>query len=257
MADRVTDELEGGDLVPLRPCNALLQEQETHELAEQPLKRRRLHSFEDFNDSLELDDDRLELEEVVLCKTSCQREAALEPEPELQDKDAELSKDAPEGHVAHQNVRFCDHAQGALWHFRFAGQHFQVTVGKACQSSEHAARIARLCYLRFEAGDPKSTVIEYREGLLRHLATQWRAGKLQVDRYLPAPKANKVAKDPKLPKVAKVQAADAWSELLPPVSEAKKKPAEEGKKVQSWASQLGKKFSKAKLKHDPTADIFC
>merc|ERR1711897_22484 len=86
--------------------------------------------------------------------------------------------DAPAGHVSHQKVRFCDHAQGHLYHFVYNKQHFQVTLAKACNSPLHAARLARLCYLRFQAGDTKEEVVRYREAALKDLKARWARGEL-------------------------------------------------------------------------------
>eukprot|EP00927_Polykrikos_kofoidii_P081152 TRINITY_DN78309_c0_g1_i1.p1 TRINITY_DN78309_c0_g1~~TRINITY_DN78309_c0_g1_i1.p1 ORF type:complete len:208 (+),score=41.17 TRINITY_DN78309_c0_g1_i1:65-688(+) len=80
-----------------------------------------------------------------------------------------LRDDAPEGHIAHSAVKFLAHKQGHLYTFTYNKEHFQVTVGHACNSYEHAARIARLCYVRFEAGDTKRKVTAYRAKLLRVL----------------------------------------------------------------------------------------
>uniref|UniRef100_A0A7S0FAH3 Uncharacterized protein n=1 Tax=Pyrodinium bahamense TaxID=73915 RepID=A0A7S0FAH3_9DINO len=138
----------------------------------------------------------------------------------------EQEEDAPQGHPAYSRVRFCDHPQGHLYHFKYGDEHFQVTLGRACNSAAHAARIARLCYLRFEAGDSKEDVKAFRDRLLRELAARWDTNK------------------------------DASHEREGGAQRpAKRRKRLDGAVGTTWASQLGSRFSKMKKLMDPFADI--
>mmetsp|Transcript_54326 Transcript_54326/g.129458 ORF Transcript_54326/g.129458 Transcript_54326/m.129458 type:complete len:260 (+) Transcript_54326:111-890(+) len=127
--------------------------------------------------------------------------------------------DAPPGHPAHSQVRFCPHSQGHLYEFKYKGQHVQVTVGKACNSPEDAARIARLCYMKFEEGISKEEVIKYRNGLLKELEMSW------------SNKAMPVKND---------GSASSSAALTG------KRRRNDGAVGASWASQLGSRWSKAR-----------
>eukprot|EP00401_Gymnodinium_catenatum_P064311 CAMPEP_0117468970 /NCGR_PEP_ID=MMETSP0784-20121206/6452_1 /TAXON_ID=39447 /ORGANISM="" /LENGTH=674 /DNA_ID=CAMNT_0005262999 /DNA_START=127 /DNA_END=2150 /DNA_ORIENTATION=- len=77
-------------------------------------------------------------------------------------------EDAPADSVAHKAVKFQNGTNGRF-QFTFKApdgtrSEFQTTV-KAAGSQEEAGRIARLCYCRFEAGDPKIKVATYRNSL--------------------------------------------------------------------------------------------
>eukprot|EP00746_Dinoflagellata_sp_MGD_P123628 gnl/MRDRNA2_/MRDRNA2_58255_c0_seq1.p1 gnl/MRDRNA2_/MRDRNA2_58255_c0~~gnl/MRDRNA2_/MRDRNA2_58255_c0_seq1.p1 ORF type:complete len:728 (+),score=138.76 gnl/MRDRNA2_/MRDRNA2_58255_c0_seq1:154-2184(+) len=81
-----------------------------------------------------------------------------------------LPEDAPPGHVAHTKVRSAG-KNGAVA-FTWKDKHFQTTV-KACGGSAHAAEvIARACYLKFEAGDSKDVVMEFRAACYQRLKVQ-------------------------------------------------------------------------------------
>eukprot|EP00445_Apocalathium_hangoei_P024231 CAMPEP_0203927230 /NCGR_PEP_ID=MMETSP0359-20131031/66669_1 /ASSEMBLY_ACC=CAM_ASM_000338 /TAXON_ID=268821 /ORGANISM="Scrippsiella Hangoei, Strain SHTV-5" /LENGTH=807 /DNA_ID=CAMNT_0050855959 /DNA_START=1 /DNA_END=2421 /DNA_ORIENTATION=+ len=72
--------------------------------------------------------------------------------------------DAPRGHKAWEKVRVAH--KGMVMLFKFRDENFQVTV-RAAGSVAEAKRIARLCYLRFEAGDRKADILEFRNEMLR------------------------------------------------------------------------------------------
>mmetsp|Transcript_69971 Transcript_69971/g.216339 ORF Transcript_69971/g.216339 Transcript_69971/m.216339 type:complete len:167 (-) Transcript_69971:135-635(-) len=139
------------------------------------------------------------------------------------------SEDAPPGHPAYSRVRFCEHAQGHLYHFKYGEDHFQVTLGRACNSAKHAARIARLCYVRFEAGSSKEDVKAYRDQLLRDLARSWASNKDKLE--------GAGAEVPKAPRVPK------------------RRGRRDGAVGESWASQLGTRFSKMRKLADPFGDL--
>mmetsp|Transcript_54007 Transcript_54007/g.89409 ORF Transcript_54007/g.89409 Transcript_54007/m.89409 type:complete len:223 (+) Transcript_54007:54-722(+) len=133
-----------------------------------------------------------------------------------------LEEDAPPDHIAHQVVRFVDHAQGALYSFTYRKQHFQVTLGRACNSDVHAGRIARLCYMQFEAGLTKEEVKKYRDTLLRELSRL------------------------RGPSAAAAGAANAAK-----ASRIAKRKERSGSVGSSWFSQLGSKHSCLKNSVDP------
>jgi len=136
--------------------------------------------------------------------------------------DGVMEEDAPPEHVAHSAVKFQPHPQGDLFAFHYNGEHFQVTVGRACNSEAQAGRIARLCYLSFEAGQSKEDVTLYRKSLLRSLSTRRSASSAGF--------------------------ADAAA------SRPAKKHAKGGLGV-SWFSQLGSKHSCMKGNVDPLDDM--
>jgi len=84
-------------------------------------------------------------------------------------RDTAIAEDAPQGSAAFQKVKYQEKKQAYAFNFQAAdGQKvtFQVTV-KAASSRENAARIARACYAKFEAGLHKESVLEFREELYR------------------------------------------------------------------------------------------
>mmetsp|Transcript_89562 Transcript_89562/g.159004 ORF Transcript_89562/g.159004 Transcript_89562/m.159004 type:complete len:169 (-) Transcript_89562:181-687(-) len=146
-----------------------------------------------------------------------------------------LEEDAPAGHVAHSKVKFSPHNQGHLFHFNFEKQHFQVTLGKACNSQHHAERIARLCYLRFEAGDSKDEVVKYRDAVLKDLKVKWTQGLVKEDVKSDADALKKRPAD-----------TDASSSSKKPRAKEPRAREYKGEIGKSWASQLGSKASKFK-----------
>ncbi|CAE8622626.1 unnamed protein product [Polarella glacialis] len=77
--------------------------------------------------------------------------------------------DAPEGHEAWQKLKLKGPGNYQFHFKKSKGERipFQVTTKAANESNEEAQRIARLCYLKFEQGDPKEVVLQYRDELYR------------------------------------------------------------------------------------------
>mmetsp|Transcript_8331 Transcript_8331/g.21153 ORF Transcript_8331/g.21153 Transcript_8331/m.21153 type:complete len:645 (+) Transcript_8331:251-2185(+) len=85
---------------------------------------------------------------------------------------ADDAEDAPPDSPAHQQVKW--DAGHKRWHFAFKtadGQRitFQATVSATHGDAEAAARVCRLCWMRFQAGDSKEAVVEYRSSLYAKL----------------------------------------------------------------------------------------
>jgi len=153
--------------------------------------------------------------------------------PEADNLSKELSKelaivprnptldDAPPGHIAYSKVKFSDHSQGTLFQFNYKGLHFQVTVARACNSDDHAARIARLMYMKCEEGFDKHAVISFRNELLEQLANHWQ------------------------------RSGGALEDIKSRASSSNKSRKASGAVGSSWASQLGTRFSRARICVDP------
>jgi len=78
-----------------------------------------------------------------------------------------ISEDAPTDSMAHKAVKFVSSKHAYCFEMTRDGKRefMQATVKAANSCAEDAARIARLCYLRLEAGDAKDAVVRYRNSL--------------------------------------------------------------------------------------------
>merc|ERR1719223_298583 len=89
-------------------------------------------------------------------------------------------EDAPPGHICYQMIRLKSPVDGERQPFavfRFHSRHegevlFQVTTQHTNGSREHALRIARLCYMKFEEGATKDEVFMYRHKLFQQMNPQ-------------------------------------------------------------------------------------
>lgn len=79
------------------------------------------------------------------------------------------SQDAPPGHEAHGKVKYTN--SNRSWVFYYGTERFQITERAAGGSGEECARIARLCYMKFEEGWTKEQVLVFRNEQCERFAT--------------------------------------------------------------------------------------
>eukprot|EP00440_Ansanella_granifera_P040691 gb/GFBE01044129.1/.p1 GENE.gb/GFBE01044129.1/~~gb/GFBE01044129.1/.p1 ORF type:complete len:781 (+),score=122.79 gb/GFBE01044129.1/:1-2343(+) len=130
----------------------------------------------------------------AFASSACRPSSAVSP-PSQEGPDA-LPEDAPRGHAAHMAVRYNSTHKNPLVSFtwRAGGQRipFQTTVAAA--SSRHAAEvIARACYMKFEQGWTKDSVLEFRNQCYAKLKGKHPSGVQQPRQQRPCSQRNSVA----------------------------------------------------------------
>lgn len=86
-----------------------------------------------------------------------------------------LPEDAPAGHEAWERVRLCRSNEVSMFRYTLGDTdiHFQVTEKKV-GSALAAQRLARSCYMRFEAGQSKDDILAWRNEVYAQVATALR-----------------------------------------------------------------------------------
>jgi len=117
-------------------------------------------------------------------------------------------EDAPAGHISWTKVK--GSGDGTVFSFNWTsaeGQklRFQTTTKASNNSDEEAARIARLCYVKFEAGFQKEEVLVYRQELYQHALPK----EVKVDA---SPKVEKRVSETKLENKGKKERREAKDE---------------------------------------------
>merc|ERR1719409_2251647 len=103
----------------------------------------------------------------------CDGLAASLPDKAPPEHLALLPDDAPPGHEAHKKVHYSTTVERPLARFKIVQKDgtktcFQTTLGQS-RSREACEILARVCYMKFEAGATKEEVLQFRNGLYEQL----------------------------------------------------------------------------------------